>query len=139
MSDFNSNALTALRGDLKTKVMMRPHLTDLLEEPAGGFMTKAEAQSVRSDESQMEWLIDILHCKGDKMFYVFCDMLRISNHHAWADRLKQEAERFRTKDQKHGEKVWHRILKVTERACVSTLKQCNLLAPAKCCSSRLSG
>ena len=107
MSDFNSNALTALRGDLKTNVMMRPHLTDLLEEPAGGFMTRAEARSVRGDDSQMERLIDILHSKGDKEFYIFCDMLRDSNHPAWANRLKHEAERFRTKDQKHGEKIWH--------------------------------
>ena len=105
MSDFNSNALIALRGDLKTKVRMSPHLTDLLEVPAGGFMTTAEAQSVRGDDSQMGQLIDILHCKGDKEFHIFCNMLRNSNHRAWADRLEQEAERFRTKDQKQGEKI----------------------------------
>ena len=75
MNDYNSNALIALRGELKIKVVMRPLLIDMLEIPAGGFMTRAEAESVRSAESPMEQLITILLGKGDKEFDIFCDML----------------------------------------------------------------
>ena len=100
MSDFNINALTALRVELKSKVEMGPHLIDILEIAAGGFMTKPEAQSVRSDdESQMGRLIEILQGKGDKEFDIFCEMLRMSNYSVWANELKQEA-----KAQKEGEK-----------------------------------
>lgn len=100
MSDFNSKALMALQGELKTKVEMGPHLIDILEIAAGGFMTKPEAQSVRSDdESQMGRLIEILQDKGDVEFDVFCEMLRMSKYSVWADKLKQEAE-----TQKKGEK-----------------------------------
>ena len=100
MSDFNINALTALRAELKTKVEMGPHLSDILEIAAGGFMTKPEAQSVRSDDkSQMGRLIEILQGKGDKEFDIFCEMLRMSNYSIWANELKQKA-----KAQKEGEK-----------------------------------
>ena len=100
MSDFNLNALTALRAQLKTKVEMGPHLNDILEIAAGGFMTKSEAQSVRNDaDSQMRRLIEILQGKGDKEFDIFCEMLRESNYSVWADKLKQEA-----KAKKEGEK-----------------------------------
>ena len=53
MSDYNSNALIALRGDLKWKVVMEASLTDMLEMPAGGFMTAAEASTVRHANSPM--------------------------------------------------------------------------------------
>ena len=104
MSDCNSNALTALRGELKTKVVMEPHLMDMLEIPAGGFMTTAEARSVRNTESPMEQLIAILLGKTDKEFDIFCDMLEKSNYRVWADKLKQEALSLRTGDQKEGKK-----------------------------------
>ena len=100
MSDFNINALTALRVELKTKVEMGPHLIDILEIAAGGFMTKPEAQSVQSgDGSRMGRLIEILQGKGDKEFDIFCEMLQKSNYSLWANKLKQEA-----KAQKEGEK-----------------------------------
>ena len=93
MSDFNLSALTALRVQLKSKVEMGPHLNDILEIAAGGFMTKPEAQSVRNAaDSQMGRLIEILQGKGDKEFDTFCEMLRKSNYSVWADKLKQEAE-----------------------------------------------
>ena len=104
MSDYNSNALTALRGELKTKVVMEPHLVDMLEIPAEGFMTAAEASTVRNAESPMEQLIAILLGKGNKEFDIFCDMLRKSNHCAWAVKLKQKAESLRTGVQKKGKK-----------------------------------
>ena len=104
MSDCNSNALTALRLELKTKIVMGPHLINMLEIPAGGFMSTAEAQSVRNAESPMEQLIAILLGKGDKEFDIFCDMLRKSNHCAWAVKLKQKAESLRTGVQKKGKK-----------------------------------
>lgn len=104
MSDYNSSALIALRGELKTKVVMSPHLNDMLEKAAGGFMTTAEAQSVQNDESPMGRLIQILLGKGDKQFNTFCDMLRISNHLSWALKLKQKAERLKAEHQGEGKK-----------------------------------
>ena len=104
MSDYNSDALTALQGELKTKVVMRPLLIDMLAIPAGGFMTRAEASSVQNAESPMGELITILLGKGDNEFDIFCDMLRKSNHCAWAVKLKQKAESLRTGDQKKGKK-----------------------------------
>ena len=98
MSDYNVKALTALRAELKTKIVMGTHLNDMLEKEAEGFMTRQEAQSVRSDDkSQMGLLIDILLGKGDEEFRIFCEMLRKSNHLGWAETLKQEAESFKSK------------------------------------------
>ena len=105
MSDYNSSALTALRGELKTKVVMRPLLIDMLEIPAGGFMTTAEAVSVRNAESPMEQLITILLGKGDKEFDIFHSMLQNSNHLAWADSLKQKAESLRETDRMEGKNI----------------------------------
>ena len=102
MSDYNSNALIALRSDLKIKVKMKPLLIDMLQPPAGGFMNPAEEQSVRNAESPMEELITILLGKGNKEFSTFCDMLEKSNHSAWANRLRQEAEWYRAKNQMNG-------------------------------------
>ena len=104
MSDFNSNALAVLQGDLRINIDMKASLTDMLEEPQGGFMSRAEAMTVRKDASPMERLIEILRGKADAQFDTFCQMLQRSNHESWAKRLKQEAEKFRTNDQKEGEK-----------------------------------
>ena len=92
MSDYNSSALIAFRERLKTSVAMKPHLIDMLEVQAGGFMTRAEAQSVRNAEDPMGQLIEILLGKGDKEFNTFCDMLEKSNHRGWANNLRQEAK-----------------------------------------------
>lgn len=99
MSDYNSRALTALRGKLKTKVKICPNLVDMLERDGGGFMTTAEAQSVEDDQCPMERLIKILLGKGDEDFHIFCDMLQKSNYCAWALMLKQKAESLRAGDQ----------------------------------------
>ena len=112
MSDYNSNALTALRGELKTKVVMGPLLIDMLETSAGGFMTMAEALTVQKANSQMGELITILLGKGDKEFDIFCDMLRKSNHCAWADSLKQKAESLRARDGTEGKNYYLSMLKV---------------------------
>lgn len=105
MSDYNVKALTALRAELKTTIVMDTHLIDMLETEAGGFMTRQEAQSVRSDDkSKMGRLIDILLSKGDKEFRIFYEMLRNSNHLAWAEMLEQKAESFKSKVLKEGEK-----------------------------------
>ena len=107
MSDYNSNALIALQGELvpSLNVVMEADLNNRLEMPAGGFMTRSEAQSVRNAKSPMGRLIEILLSKGDKEFNTFCDMLERSNNSAWADRLRQRArEGKRAKDQKDGKK-----------------------------------
>ena len=93
MSDFNSDALIGFREQLKNHILVNVTLTDILEVPAGGFMTTAEAQSVRNNaESQMGRLIEILLGKGDKEFDIFCEMLRRSNYPAWAHALEQKAK-----------------------------------------------
>ena len=74
---------------------MEPHLINMLEETAGGFMTRAEARSVRSADDPMGQLIVILLGKGDKEFNTFCDMLDKSNHRGWAASLRQEAKPYR--------------------------------------------
>ena len=105
MSDYHVKALTALRAELKTKIVMGTHLNDMLEKEAEGFMTRQEAQSVRSDDKgQMGRLIDILLGKGDEEFRIFCEMLRKSNYLGWAERLELEAESFKSKVLKEGEK-----------------------------------
>ena len=110
MSDYNSSALTALRGELKTKVVMRPLLIDMLKIPAGGFMTTAEAVCVRNAESPMEELITILLSKGDKEFDIFYSMLQNSNHLAWADSLKQKAESLRETDRMEGIRILPKVV-----------------------------
>ena len=105
MSEYNSGALAALQGKLKLNVGIRPHLIDLLEEEAGGFMTRAEAKMVVQDDiNQMERLIDVLRGKGDKEFHTFCEMLRKSNYDHWANALLQEAEKLKPKSQIEGVK-----------------------------------
>ena len=105
MSAYNSGALAALQGNLKLNVRIRPHLIDLLEEEAGGFMTRAEARMVLQDDiNQMERLIDVLRGKGDKEFHTFCEMLRKSNYNHWANALLQEAEKLKPKSQIEGVK-----------------------------------
>ena len=105
MSDYNSDALAALQGDLKTKVIMSTQLFDMLEVSQGGFMTREEAMDVQINASPMVRLIEILRGKTDKEFDTFCNMLEKSNYQAWAHKLKQKAktERFKTLAQK-GEK-----------------------------------
>ena len=105
MSDYYSKALIELRPDLKIKVAMKPHLIDLLQPPTGGFMNPAEEQSVRNADNPMGELITILLSKGDEEFNIFCDMLKRSNHSAWADRLTEKAQRYRTKNQTNGKPI----------------------------------
>ena len=100
MSDYNLKALIALRPDLKIGVKMQPLLIDMLQPPTGGFMNPAEEQSVQNAENPMEELIAILLGKGDKEFNTFCDMLEMSNHRGWANRLRQEAEWYRKRNGK---------------------------------------
>ena len=100
MSKWNVDALVALKGELKLNVKMIA-LANILEIPAGGFMSRAEAQSVRAmtgDDQQMELVIEILLGKGDKEFAIFCQMLRQSNYQVWARELELEAEKFKTSD-----------------------------------------
>ena len=51
MSDYNSNALIVLQGELvpSLNVVMEADLNDMLEIPAGSFMTRTEAQKVQWD------------------------------------------------------------------------------------------
>ena len=102
MSKGNADALVALKGELKLNVKMIT-LTKSLETPAGGFMSRAEAQSVRAktrrcateDVQQIEQVIDILLGKGNREFVIFCQMLRQSSYEVWAKELELEADKFK--------------------------------------------
>ena len=98
MAEWHQAALVALQGSLKLNVKMI-QLSDMLERPAGGFMDRAEALSVKAkagDMEQMGELIHILLGKEDMAFYTFCDLLHRSNYEVWARELKSAAERLKT-------------------------------------------
>ena len=99
MSKWNVNALVALKRELTLNVKMIV-LANILETPAGGFMSRTEAKSVRAKtgDDQMELVIEILLGKGDKEFATFCQMLQKSNYQVWARELEVEAEKFKTSD-----------------------------------------
>ena len=97
MAKWNANALVALKGKLKSNVKMNT-LNDMLERPAGGFLAKAEALSVRAkvgDADKMDEIIEILQGKGNDDFATFCRMLRQCNYEVWAHELESTAERFK--------------------------------------------
>ena len=98
MSPWNKDAVVSLQGDLKLNVSMNTGLSDMLEEVAGGFMSRFEAQVVRAQHGsseQMGRLIEILLGKGDQDFDVFLQMLRRANYAAWAMELERKAEEFK--------------------------------------------
>ena len=98
MAEWNQAALVALQGSLKINVKMIK-LNDILEKPAGGFMNRAEALSVKAktgDAEQMGQVINILLGKEDEAFYKFCNLLQHSNYGVWARELESAAERFQT-------------------------------------------
>ena len=98
MSEWNTNALVKLKGELKLNIKMIK-LIDILQTPAGGFMDSAEVQSVKAligDAQQIEQVIGILLGKGNKEFTIFCQLLRRSNYQGWAHQLELEAEKFKT-------------------------------------------
>ena len=76
-------------------VLLNTGLDTMLQKEAGGFMTRAEAQSVtdlQSNRDQVKQLLKILHGKGDKQFLTFCTMLQKANYSGWAEKLASEAE-----------------------------------------------
>ena len=98
MSEWNTNALVKLKGELKLNIKMIK-LIDILQTPAGGFMDSAEIQNVKAmigDAQQIEQVIGILLGKGNKEFTIFCQLLRRSNYKGWAHQLELEAEKFKT-------------------------------------------
>ena len=98
MKEWNRDALEALRGELKERVIMKHGLNDRLVTVAGGFMSGAEAQAVRgktTNAEQMGELISILVGKCDGDFGKFCAMLRDVSYGVWANELEKKAEWFK--------------------------------------------
>ena len=98
MKEWNRDALDALRGKLKENVIMKHGLNDRLVTVAGGFMSGAEAQAVRSkttNAEQMGELISILVGKCDADFGKFCTMLRDVSYGVWAKELEKKAKWFK--------------------------------------------
>ena len=98
MSHWNDAALVSLWENLKLNVLLSTGLSGRLEKPAGGFMSRREAQIVRelpSNTEQVDKVIDTLRGKSDEDFQKFCTMLRDSNQGVWADELERAAEHFK--------------------------------------------
>lgn len=98
MSPWNDSALVNQQMRLMNNVRLAPQLQYMLEQPAGGFMTQAEAESVTSktsDSEQMAQVIRILRGKGNNEFRVFCELLQRSNYGLWAEELQKAAEDFK--------------------------------------------
>ena len=98
MNTWNVKALTALKGVLKSRIIVNNGLNDILEKDAGGFMTETEAQRVNTksdDAEKMEEIIQILKGKRDAEFGTFCKMLRQVGYDVWADALEKKADEIR--------------------------------------------
>ena len=94
MSKRKKDALIALEGKLKTNLSLE-ELIDLLEKPAGGFMTEAEKMSVCEQPKQREKvgrIITILRRKGDQDFDIFIKLLRESGNEVWAEQLERKSK-----------------------------------------------
>ena len=94
MSKCKKDALIALERDLK-KYLSLEELIDLLEKPAGGFMTEAERMSVCDQPNQRKKvgrIITILRKKGDQDFDIFIKLLRESGNEVWAEQLEKKSK-----------------------------------------------
>ena len=99
MTKRKKDALIALEGKLKTNLSLE-ELIDLLEEPAGGFMTEAEKMTVCDHRNQREKvgrIITILRRKGDQDFDIFIKLLRESGNDVWAEQLEQKVQQLEKK------------------------------------------
>lgn len=97
MQEYNTNALMALKGQLKVKVKMMG-LIDDLSKAAGGFLNEVEVLSVQNkpnDFEQMGQVIEILIGKTNGDFNVFCNLLRKWDYAGWANDLETKAREFR--------------------------------------------
>ena len=95
MSAHNRKALASLEKDLKLNLSLETGLGSSLEDVAGGFMDRFEAQTVKQEPNkhkQIEKLIEILCGKDDDAFDTFLNMLEKSNNSVWANELKRVAE-----------------------------------------------
>ena len=118
MTEWNKDALVSLQGDLKLTVIMNTGLVDKLQRAAGGFMDRAEAQSVESkpdNAEQMGQLIRILLGKSNTEFNIFCTMLRQCNYSSWADALARKAREFR---EEPGVQVFSDVLQTPEHVLI---------------------
>lgn len=104
MSKWNKRALISLERDLKINLSLE-ELPDLLEWPAGGFMTEAEKLSVCEEPKRKDKvgrIITLLREKGDRDFYIFLKLLRESGNEVWAGQLEEAVERFKRDTQGGG-------------------------------------
>ena len=118
MSEWNRDALVSLQGDLKLNVIMNTGLVNKLQKAAGGFMDRAEAQSVESkpnNAEQMGELIWILLGKSNAEFNIFCTMLRQCNYSSWADALERKARESR---EEPGRQVFSDVLQTPEHVMI---------------------
>ena len=97
MSKWNKDALICLERDLKVNLSLE-ELMDLLERPAGGFMTEAEKMSVCEEVKQRDKvgrIISLLRGKGDRDFDSFLKLLRESGNEVWSGQLEEKAGQLR--------------------------------------------
>ena len=96
MSKWNKDALISLERDLKVNLNLED-LPDLLERPAGGFMTEAEKMSVCEQPNRRDkvgHIVTLLRGKGDQDFEIFIKLLRQSGNEVWAGQMEERAWKF---------------------------------------------
>ena len=104
MSKWNKDALISLERDLKINVNP-DEMIDLLEVPAGGFMTEGERMSVCEQPNRREKvgrIITLLRGKGDRDFDIFMKLLRKSGNEVWAGQLEEKVWLIKTDPQGGG-------------------------------------
>ena len=104
MSKCKKDALSALQRDLK-KYLSLEELIDLLEKPAGGFMTEAEKMSVCEQPNRrdkVEQILTVLRRKRDQDFEIFIKLLRASGNEIWAEQLEQKVQQLERKSKGGG-------------------------------------
>ena len=96
MDKWRRDALVNQENHLKMHLGLT-EVMDLLEKPAGGFMTVAERKSVEKEDgplAQVGKIIKILRSKGNEEFGIFLEILRKSDNEVWASCLAKTADLF---------------------------------------------
>lgn len=97
MDKWKDDALSKHEHDLKVNLHLISILS-CLEQPAGGFMSKAERQHVEAAQgefNQVDRIIKVLRGKGNKEFDIFLEVLRNNGHKVWADKVEESGHLIR--------------------------------------------
>lgn len=97
MDKWKDDALSKHEHDLKVNLCLVSILCHL-EQPAGGFMLRAErlhVEAAQGEFNQVDRIIKVLRGKGNKEFDIFMEVLKKSGYKVWADRVEESAHLIR--------------------------------------------